>query len=171
MPGVSEFPAPGEAVGLIQKHAQEFEDLVIKVPENLATRRGVVGGDWSVSDLVGHIETWEEAALRTIESWPKDPDNPQWQAIDDFNAKHVESKRARSWQENWSSYQDTHKRLIDAVASIPDKEWNSVMEGAEDTRTLGQRVAGNLAAPKMPFGHVTAHLDDLRAAIAGLRDS
>src|SRR6266508_4145478 len=61
-----------------------------------------VTGDWSVKDILGHVTTWEEEALKYLPLIIKGGRPPQYitfGGIDAFNAQKTEQKRSLSFSE------------------------------------------------------------------------
>ena len=82
---------------------------------------GVVG-DWSVKDILAHVTTWEEEALKYLPVIAEGGRPPRYAAvggIDAFNARMTEQKRGRSLAEVSRQLQETHHRLVDLVRQAP----------------------------------------------------
>ena len=59
---------PAEAAAILTEGSESLDALFSRLSRDAAEARGTIGsGAWSARDLAGHIETWEEVALRTIE--------------------------------------------------------------------------------------------------------
>ena len=158
-----------EAISTIKEASGKLFALADRLAPEVAIKPSSIGGgEWSARDLVGHVETWEEVALANHEAWSKG-EVPQSSTVvtdeasmDRFNAEQIEAKSQRSWEETLSSYKQTNAKLIAAIESLSDDDWGSpIKHPSEEPRTLGQSIGGATAAPKRPFGHIYAHLDDL----------
>ena len=75
---------------------------------------GVVG-DWSVRDILGHVTTWEEEALKSLPLILEGRKPPKYSVlyggIDAFNAQESERKRGLPLVEVLSQLETTHGRL------------------------------------------------------------
>lgn len=82
--------------------------------------------DWSVKDILAHVTTWEEEALKflpLILAGGRPPRySVQYGGIDAFNAQMHERKRGLSVSEVLSRLEEVHRRLIDLVREAPDEE-------------------------------------------------
>lgn len=161
----------GRAIELLNDSATEFLAPLEQLREDDAKRPNAIGGGaWSAKDLVGHVETWEQVALQTIED-VKGGRRPgihesvvDESALDEFNASEINRKASRSWMAALSAYRDTHERLIRVIDTLSDSDWDAKISG-DETRSLGQEIGGNTGAPTGPFEHIYAHLDHLRALV------
>ena len=86
------------------------------------TQPGVTG-DWSVKDILGHITTWEEEALKHLPHIKEGKRPPRYSilygGIDAFNALKVEENRQRSLAEVLARFEDIHNQLIAYVETAP----------------------------------------------------
>jgi hypothetical protein len=165
---------PAEAAAILAKGSAALDALFSKLSADAAEARGTIGGGaWSARDLAGHIETWQEVALRTIEDVragrPPDIRNTVTDeaSLDLFNAAEVERKAAQGWEETVTSFRATNARLVATIRTIADDDWERVVPGAEGdpVRTFGEHVGSNTGMPEHPFRHAWAHLPDLEAFV------
>src|SRR5688500_1269182 len=91
-------PSVEEAIAVLEEGHREMMKIVAAIPKDSLDQPGAIG-DWSIKDLIGHIATWEELALRTIEEW-NDRQPPTVEEIigvqggvDRFNALEIEKHR------------------------------------------------------------------------------
>src|SRR5690349_20548601 len=82
-----------------------------------------VTGAWSVRDILAHVTTWEEEALKHLPLILKGGRPPrysvQYGGIDAFNARMTEQKRNLSLSEVCAQFVATHGRLVDFIQSAP----------------------------------------------------
>src|SRR6266581_9415889 len=86
---------------------------------------GVMGG-WSIKDILAHVTTWEEEALKylpLILSGGRPPRYIQSGGIDAFNAQMAEQKRDLALSEVLRQLDETHRRLIDYIRSVPEEHF------------------------------------------------
>jgi hypothetical protein len=86
-----------------------------------------VTGAWSVRDILAHVTTWEEEALKHLPLILKGGGRPprysvQYGGIDAFNARMTEQKRNLSLSEVCAQFVATHGRLVDFIQSAPEHQ-------------------------------------------------
>src|SRR5579864_1871982 len=89
------------------------------------TEPGVLG-KWSVKDILVHVTTWEEEALKylpLILTGGRPPRYIQFGGIDGFNAQMAERKRDLAFPEALRQLEDTHRRLLDYLHSVPEEQF------------------------------------------------
>jgi len=87
------------------------------------TEPGVVG-DWSVKDVIAHVTTWEEEALKhlpLIIAGGRPPRYVTVGGIDAFNDRVTMQKRGLSLAEVLRESDHTHRRLIAFIESVPQE--------------------------------------------------
>ncbi len=164
---------PDEAADILAKGAAALEDLFARLRTDIAEARATIGGGtWSAKDLAGHMETWEQVALDTIEDL-RAGRRPRLRevvtdeaSLDRFNAAQVQAKASQSWEEALAALKATTASLVATVQAIPPQVWRATPLGqGDDRRTMGQHVGSATGMPKYPFRHAWAHLPDLRALV------
>jgi DinB superfamily len=82
-----------------------------------------VTGAWSVRDILAHVTTWEEEALRHLPLILAGGTPPrysvQYGGIDAFNARMTEAKRNLSLSEVRTQLENVHRRLIEFIQAVP----------------------------------------------------
>jgi hypothetical protein len=85
-----------------------------------------VAGDWSVKDVIAHVTWWEEEALRHLPLIIAGDRPPRYSVayggIDAFNAMMAERKRDLSLSDILTQQEDTHRRLVDFIQSVPEDQ-------------------------------------------------
>ena len=105
----------------LDKAWAELQGSYVGLAETELTEPGVAG-DWSVRDILAHVTTWEEEALKylpLIAQGGRPPRYATYGGIDAFNARMTEQKRSLSLSEVLRQLDETHSRLIDLVQSAP----------------------------------------------------
>ncbi len=78
-----------------------------------------VTGAWSVRDILAHVTTWEEEALKYLPLILEGGKPPRYSVtyggIDAFNARMTEEKRGLSLAEVLRQQAETHQRVIDLI--------------------------------------------------------
>ncbi len=83
-------------------------------------------GNWSVKDILAHVTTWEEEALKylpLIITGGRPPRYIQYGGIDAFNAQMTEQKRGLALSDVMKQLDETHHRLIDYIRSVPEEHF------------------------------------------------
>src|SRR5579884_3263088 len=81
---------------------------------------------WSVRDILAHVTTWEEEALKylpLILTGGRPPRYIQYGGIDAFNAQMTEQKRGLPLSDVLRHLDETHRRLIDYIRSVPEEHF------------------------------------------------
>ena len=85
-----------------------------------------VTGDWSVKEIIAHVTWWEEEALThlpVILDGGRPPRySVQYGGIDAFNALMAERKAGLSLSEVLEARDETHRRLIEFLQTVPESE-------------------------------------------------
>jgi hypothetical protein len=85
-----------------------------------------VTGAWSVRDILAHVTTWEEEALKHLPLILKGGTPPRYSVlyggIDAFNARMTEEKRSLSLFEVREQLAATHGCLIELIRSVPEHQ-------------------------------------------------
>ena len=85
-----------------------------------------VMGEWSVKDILGHVTTWEEESLKylpLILNGGRPPRYIHFGGIDAFNAQMSEQKRDVALSAVLRQLDETHRRLIDYLHSVPEEQF------------------------------------------------
>jgi uncharacterized protein (TIGR03083 family) len=87
-----------------------------------------VAGEWSVKDILAHVATWEEEALKylpLIIEGGRPPRYVSYGGIDAFNAQMTASKRGLSLADILRRLEDTHRQLIAYLHGVPEEHFTS----------------------------------------------
>src|SRR5262245_22146780 len=93
------------------------------LPVSQLTEPGVTS-DWSVKDILSHVTTWEEEALKylpMIAEGRRPPQYATYGGIDAFNARRMEAKRSLPLSEVLGQMDEVHGRLIDYLQDVPEE--------------------------------------------------
>jgi hypothetical protein len=112
-----------------------------------------VTGDWSVRDILAHVTTWEEEALRFLPLIVAGGTPPRYSVtyggIDAFNARMTEAKSDLSLSAVLRLMDDAHRRVIALIQAAP-----------EDQLTGDTRLRRRLRLDT--YGHYPKHADAIR---------
>jgi uncharacterized protein (TIGR03083 family) len=129
-----------------------LSDAYAGVSDSQLVQPGVVD-DWSVKDILAHVTTWEEEALKHLPLIIAGGAPPRYAAqdgIDAFNARAIEEGRRRSLAKVLRRREETHARLVDFIRSQP--------EG-----TFGGQTRARRRLRLDTYGHYPKHTAAIRA--------
>ena len=102
---------------------KDFTTSYAGLTERQILRPGVTKA-WSIRDIIAHVTTWEEEALRYLPLIAAGGTPPRYSTtyggIDAFNARMTEAKRPLSLVTVLHQLDDTHRRLVEIVQTAPD---------------------------------------------------
>ena len=104
---------------------QELQDAIAGLPDAALRAPGAVG-EWSVRDLLAHIATWEEEALKALPVIVEGGKLPRYASqggIDAFNARQQEAKRHLSLDRLRLEMASTHQRLLALIDRVPEQAY------------------------------------------------
>ena len=130
---------------------QELQDAITGLPDEAMVKPGAVG-EWSVRDVIAHIATWEEEALKALPIIVEGGKLPRYASqggIDAFNARQQAAKRQLSLERLRLEMDATHQRLLALLDRVPEPAY------AREGRFL-KRL--RLDA----YGHWRLHAEDVR---------
>jgi hypothetical protein len=103
-----------------------FNESYAGISEREMIEPGVVE-EWSVKDILAHVTTWEEEALQNLPLILAGKPTPRYSqrygGIDAFNARMTEEKRDLSLAEVLRQLDETHRRLIAYVETVPEDQF------------------------------------------------
>jgi hypothetical protein len=114
----------------LEKAWTTIEESYAGLSDSQLTEPGVMD-NWSVKDILAHVTTWEEEALKylpLILTGGKPPRYSQYGGIDAFNARMAEQKRGLALSDVQRQLDETHRRLLDYIRSVPEEHF------AQETR-------------------------------------
>lgn len=96
------------------------------LPDARLMEPGVMG-NWSVKDILAHVTTWEEEALKYLPLILQGRRSPRYKdlygGIDAFNALMTEQKRGFSLSEVLGQLDETHRQFVEYVSSAPEEQF------------------------------------------------
>src|SRR5438445_336533 len=108
----------------LEKAWAAIKESYAGLSDSQLTEPGVMG-NWSVKDILAHVTTWEEEALKylpLIITGEKPPRYIQYGGIDAFNAQMTERKRGLALADVLRQLDATHCQLIDYIQSEPEEQ-------------------------------------------------
>ena len=109
----------------LEKEWTAFNESYAGLSDAQLMEPGVMG-EWSVRDILAHVNTWEEEALKylpLIIAGGRPPRYIQFGGIDAFNAQMIEQKRDLVLSVILRHLDETHRQLIDYIQSVPEEHY------------------------------------------------
>lgn len=109
----------------LEKAWTAIKESYAGLSDSQMTEPGVMD-NWSVKDILAHITTWEEEALKylpLIITGGSPPRYTRYGGIDAFNAQMAEQKRNLALSEVLEQLDETHRHLIDYIRSVPEEHF------------------------------------------------
>jgi hypothetical protein len=101
-----------------------FRTSYLGLSEPELSAPGVVG-NWSVRDIIAHVTTWEEEALKHLPLIMKDGKPPRYSVtyggINAFNRLMTERKQGLHLSEVLQQQEGIHRRLVDFIQGAPEE--------------------------------------------------
>jgi hypothetical protein len=164
-----------QAIKTLEDGQRRLGALFSQLTDAQQVRPGTIGGgDWSAKDLMGHLARWNELAMESLESW-RAAEVPwiegQWSGgVDRVNADNYQASREHTLEHARDRLRQSHEALVGAIREMGDEEWHAKAPYVTGRRQwLGALLGGITGAPKRAFGHAFAHLDDLEAYVARIK--
>lgn len=102
---------------------KELRDAFRGLTKEALLEPGVVGS-WSVRDVLVHVASWDEEALKALPVVVDGGRVPRYSdmygGIDAFNALTQERKASLNLEQVIQELEDTHRRLVDFLEGVPD---------------------------------------------------
>ncbi len=106
---------------------QEFRAAFAGLSDEAVLTPGVTG-TWSARDLISHVATWDEEALKALPMVLEDKPLPRYASIgeiDSFNAREQWRKRGMTLDEVVRDMETTHRRLLSFLRIVPPAAYAS----------------------------------------------
>jgi hypothetical protein len=108
----------------IDSEWQQFKESYSGLTKSQMTHSGVTR-EWSIKDILGHVTTWEEEALKHLPMVMQERRPPRYKdlygGMDSFNAMMTEKKRSLSIFEILKQMNSTHQELIAFLNTVPEE--------------------------------------------------
>jgi DinB superfamily len=175
-----------EAIERLEDGHATIAGLLEGLDERQFVALGTIGGgEWSAKDLLGHLATWEELAVRSLREfregtmpWVEQPEGvfsaPATGKVDAFNARMVARGRVMTPAEVRARSESVHAELLTALRELPDEDWDAKAfypTPNNRRRHLSSLLASVLGAKNGPFRHDLDHVPDLETYVRSVRPS
>jgi hypothetical protein len=115
-------------LGRLDKAWAGFRDSYAGLSKRELLKSGVTGR-WSVRDIIAHVTTWEEEALKHLPLLLRGGKPPRYSenygGIDAFNARMTVEKQGLSLSQVLQVQDAVHRRLVAFIESVPDDQLGS----------------------------------------------
>lgn len=109
----------------LDKAWRGFKESYAGLPEPDLLQPGVIG-DWSIRDIIAHVTTWEEEALKHLPLVQTGGRPPRYSVtyggIDAFNALTTERKKHLSLTGVLQQQEDVHQQLVALIERTPEED-------------------------------------------------
>ena len=116
---------------LLQRLEKSWSDLQVSC-SNLSDSEMMkpgVSGAWSVRDILAHVTTWEQEALKHLPTILEGGRPPRYAAthggINAFNRITTEQKKNLTLADIRREFEATHRQLISFIESVPEREFRT----------------------------------------------
>jgi hypothetical protein len=102
-----------------------LSESIVGLTDAQLTEPGVMGA-WSLKEILAHVTIWEEEALTYLPLITQGGKPPRYSlqgGIDAFNAKMIEQKRVLPLVAVLQALDETHRRLIEYLQSVPEEQF------------------------------------------------
>lgn len=107
---------------------RDFLESFAGLSDSEMLKPGVTGG-WSVRDILAHVTTWEQEALKHLPTVLKGDKPPRYSVthggINVFNRMMTEQKRDLTLTDVRRQLHETHRQLIDFIGSVADEQFRT----------------------------------------------
>jgi uncharacterized damage-inducible protein DinB len=137
----------------LENEWQAFFQSFAELPDDVLIEPDVVG-IWSIRDVLAHMSTWEEEALKALPRILEGKRLPRYGSIDAFNAREQERRRSLSLAQVKGELDTTHRRLIAFLESLSESAFTErfVHRLRLDTLKHYREHAGQIAAWRQKKG-------------------
>ena len=114
-----------QLLGCLEQAWEQFQECFAGLSDSELTISGV-SGMWSVRDILAHISTWEQEALKNLPIILKGEIPPRYSVsygrIDAFNALRAQEKRSLPLLVVQRELYNVHHLLLTFLQTVPDQE-------------------------------------------------
>lgn len=120
----SSFVDRQQLIQRLDRAWREFQDSYAGLSDFEIVKPGITG-DWSVRDILAHVTSWEEEALKHLPTILKGGKPPRYSVthggINGFNRMMTEQKKGLALSEVRRDLEAIHRRLILYIESVPEE--------------------------------------------------
>ncbi len=142
----------GQLLKRLERAWTSFEESYAGLSEAQLIECGVIGA-WSVKDILAHVTSWEQEALKYLPVILKGERPPRYSVmyggIHAFNARMTEQNKRLSLADILRQLNETHRRVIEFIENSPEDQFRT------DTR-FRRRLRADT------YGHYPKHAQAIR---------
>lgn len=167
-----------DVLNKIQSERETWDGLLAQLDEPSMLLPGVGGTEWTVKDIIVHVEAYERwmAVMMgsDIEPLPPMPSEVNGADTDERNAWFYTSFRDLPLDEVQARAQEAYKALLERIRAADDDTMNQLVVLTRDERLAPARPAHTYPFPPQPmwkwiaeqsYEHYQQHYDDMEAWI------
>lgn len=113
-----------KVLGRLDKSWSEFKESYAGLSQTGMLKSGVVG-KWSIRDIIVHVTSWEEEALKhlpvILQGGRPRRYSVLYGGIDAFNAMITENRKNLSFREVLRQQDFVHRQLVELIESVPEE--------------------------------------------------
>ncbi len=117
-----------QVIDQIEQGFQAFKDASAGLTDAQMLEPGV-SGNWSVRDILAHVNGWEEEALKYLPVILKGGQSPRYSqlygGIDAFNAQMTDLRKNLSLAEVRDRLERTHRQLIEFIEEVDEQQFKA----------------------------------------------
>lgn len=119
---------PKKIVQKLQKSRTLLYELFETIPEDNWFEI-IIGGEWSVSDMVVHLIGWDEYLIKQAKDWLKgiDPTDPNL-SDDDYNREYIKSHPVKSKKEGITKFKNSTTEMFQFLNELSEDEIKYAIE-------------------------------------------
>jgi len=118
----------GQLLRRLEKAWRDFQESYAGLTDTQFVEPGVIG-EWSVRDILAHVTSWEQEALKHLPTILKGGKPPRYSVthggIHAFNRTMTEQKSRLTLAEVRKDLAETHQRLITLIESVPEEQFRT----------------------------------------------
>jgi len=115
-------------IARVEKAWRDLEQSYAGLSDSQMLTSGVTG-DWSVRDILAHVTTWEQEALKHLPTILNGGRPPRYSVthggINGFNRWMTEQKRGFTLMELRRDLDEIHRRLVSFIESVPEGQFRT----------------------------------------------
>jgi GrpB-like predicted nucleotidyltransferase (UPF0157 family) len=158
MNGRKQLVSRSDLADRIEIASQALLAAVARIPPSQLLQPGVLG-DWSVKDILAHINFWQGLLLRQIQATLLEKPVPQHaDDVDALNAQAVSHSQQLPWGDVAQEFMHLAQEMISVVIELPEEDLcKPGRYWAIDQEPLWRSIASETCE------HYAEHLDQIRA--------
>lgn len=123
---------------LVEDFKTAREDFIKAVEAFPVNRRGeLVLGDWSLKDLLAHLNGWWFHQTEVLEKFKQGVEAERPSDVNGFNEQSVLARRDMGWEEVYEEFNKAGSDLIDRYSGLSEEYWKRKIWSDKDLTPEG----------------------------------